>query len=151
MVLPLGEYSDRRLINLGANRLVISPQLGVLHQRNRWQFELTGSAFLFQDNDEFWQGTHLEQDPLWFIQAHVVYGFRPGWWVSASTGFAYGGESFVNGQPKNNESRSGYRAVSAGVPLSRSQALKFTWVVAETHVRVGLNSEGLHTAWTLVF
>ena len=151
VTLPLGEYTDRRLINLGANRFVISPQLGVLHQRHRWQFELTGSVFLFQDNDEFWRGTRLEQDPLWYLQGHVVYGFRPGWWVGASAGFAYGGESFVDGVAKNNETRSSYQAVSFGMPLSRTQALKLTWVMAETHVRVGLDTKGLLAAWTLAW
>jgi len=151
VVLPLGEYTDRRLINLGGNRFVLSPQLGILHQRHRWQFEVTGSAFFFQDNDEFWHGAYLEQDPLWFIQAHVVYGLRAGWWIGASGGYAYGGESFVNGQAKNNDARSGYRAFSFGLPLGQGQSLKLSWVVAETHVRAGADSKGLHMAWALAF
>ena len=73
MNVPLGQYNSDWLINLGSNRYVIRPQLGVLHQRRSWQFEVTGSLFLFQDNDEFWLGTRLEQDPLWFVQGHVIY------------------------------------------------------------------------------
>lgn len=148
VTLPFGEYTDRRLINLGANRFVVSPQLGIVHQRNGWQFEMTGSVFLFQDNDEFWRGARLEQDPLWFLQGHVVYGFRPGWWVGASGGYAWGGESYVDGIAKNNETRSGYHAVSIGMPLGKGQALKLTWVAAETHVRVGLDTKGLMAAWS---
>lgn len=151
VVLPLGEYSDRRLINLGANRFVVSPQLGVVHQRHGWQFELTGSVLLFQDNDEFWRGARLEQDPLWFLQGHVVYGFRPGWWVGASGGYAWGGESFVNGVAKNNETRSGYHAVSFGMPLGAGQSIKISWVAAETHVRVGLDTKSLVASWALAW
>jgi len=151
VVMPLGQYTNQRLFNLGANRFVISPQLGILHQRHRWQFELTGSVFIFQDNDDFWRGTYLEQDPLWFIQGHVVYGFRPDWWVGVSGGFAYGGESFVDGQPKNNDARSGYHAVSFGMPLAPRQSLKFTWIVAETHVRIGADSEGFNASWSIAF
>ena len=55
VTLPTGEYRSDRLINLGGNRWVIRPEIGVLHQRKQWQFELTGSVFIFGDNDEFWK------------------------------------------------------------------------------------------------
>jgi len=149
VVLPAGEYNPDWLLNLGGNRYVLRPQIGLLHTRHNWQFEATGSVFLFQDNDEFWRGTRLEQDPLWFIQGHVIYGFKPGWWASLSTGYAYGGEATVNGVPKNNDARSSYWALSLGMPLSARQAFKLTWVVADTHVRAGSNSNALLAAWSI--
>ena len=54
--LPLGEYQDDKLINLGQNRFYLSPQLGVLHTRGEWSFELTGTTYFFTDNDEFFNG-----------------------------------------------------------------------------------------------
>ena len=95
--LPLGDYNNQKLINLGHNRFYVRPQLGVLHQHNKWQFELTGSVFLYQKNDEFWNGNELKQKPLWFLQGHVIYTFKPGWWASVSGGYAYGGHSDING------------------------------------------------------
>jgi hypothetical protein len=50
ITLPTGEYSSDQLINLGSNRWIVRPQLGVLHQRNQWEVELTGSVFLFGDS-----------------------------------------------------------------------------------------------------
>jgi len=149
VALPLGQYNSDWLLNLGANRVVLRPQLGVLHQRRKWQFELTGSVFLYEDNDEFWKGTRLEQDPLWFVQGHVIYGFRPGWWVSLSSGYAYGGEAFVNGVAKDNDARSSYWAISLGMPLTARQALKVAYVTADTHVRAGANLQSLLLAWTI--
>jgi hypothetical protein len=146
---PLGQYNSEWLINLGSNRYVVRPQLGLLHQRDKWQFEVTGSLFLFQDNDEFWKGTRLEQDPLWFLQGHVIYGFKPGWWASFSGGYAYGGEAHVNDVPKNNDTRSRYLALSLGMPLSARQALKFTYVTADTHVRAGADTRSLLVAWSV--
>ena len=55
IVMPFGDYNESKLINLGGNRMVYRPQLGILHQRRNWQFELTGSVFLYGDNDEFWE------------------------------------------------------------------------------------------------
>ena len=68
LTLPFGDYTNETLINLGNNRWMVRPQLGVLHQRNDWQFELTGSVLLFGKNDDFWHGTERKQDPIWFLQ-----------------------------------------------------------------------------------
>jgi len=57
---PLGEYFDDKLINLGSNRFTIRPQLGVVHNRGKWGFELTGSAWIYTDNDDFFGGKKLE-------------------------------------------------------------------------------------------
>ena len=70
---PLGQYFDDKLINLGNNRFTIRPQLGVIHNRGKWGFELTGSAWIYTDNDDFFGGKKLEQDPFYTIQGHVVY------------------------------------------------------------------------------
>ena len=149
MGLPFGQYNSDWLINLGSNRYVVRPQLGILHQRYKWQFEVTGSVFLFQDNDEFWRGTHLEQDPLWFIQGHLIYSFKPRWWVSLSGGYGYGGESSVNDVPKNNDSRSSYWSLSLGLPLSARQSMKFAYLTTDTNVRAGHNSDALLAAWSI--
>jgi len=149
VTLPLGQYNSDYLINLGRNRYVIRPQLGILHQRYKWQFEVTGSVFLFEDNDEFWRGTRLEQDPLWFIQGHVIYSFKPRWWASASGGYAYGGENSVNDVPKNDDARSSYWALSVGLPLTARQALKFSYLKIDTHVLTGFSADSLMAAWSI--
>jgi len=72
VIMPFGEYSSDRLINLGANRWVVRPQLGVTHTRGKWIGELTGSVFLYSNNNEFWMNTKLESDQLWALQAHLI-------------------------------------------------------------------------------
>lgn len=145
---PLGEYTSERLINLGKNRWVFRPQLGILHQRHKWQFELTGSVFLYQTNDEFWKGTELKQDALWFAQGHVIYSFKPRWWASFSAGYAYGGRAYVDGVRKSNI-RARYIALSLGLPISARQSLKFTYLTSDTHVSTGNNIDALLAAWSI--
>ena len=151
VTLPFGDYDKTKLINLGGNRMVYRPQLGILHQRRNWQFELTGSVFLFETNDEFWNGNVLKQDPLWFAQAHVIYSFRPGWWASVSGGFAHGGRSEVSGVPKIDDRRSRYIALSLGVPINQQQGLKFTYLTSDTHIETGVNTNALLMGWTFVW
>ena len=149
VTLPLGEYSSERLINLGGNRWVIRPQLGVLHQYRQWQFELTGSVFIYETNHEFWRGTVLRQDPLWFVQAHVIRSFKPGWWASASGGFAHGGTSFINGVRKADDARTRYFALSLGMPLNARQSLKITYLTSDTNISVGKNIDALLVGWSI--
>lgn len=44
VVLPTGHYLKDRLINLGGNRFIFRPQLGVVHNRGPWSYELTGGV-----------------------------------------------------------------------------------------------------------
>ena len=77
--LPLGEYLEGKLLNLGQNRFVIRQQIGVLHTRKKWSFELTGSTFLYGDNDDFLVDSTLEQSALYALQGHVIRFFdKPG-------------------------------------------------------------------------
>jgi len=146
---PLGDYDNTTLINLSSNRMVYRPQLGILHQRRNWQFEATGSVFLYGSNDDFWNGKVHEQDPLWFLQGHIIYAFKPGWWVSVSSGFAHGGRSKVNGDPKINDTRSRYLALSLGIPINAQQGLKFTYLTSDTNTSTGAKTNALLVGWSV--
>ena len=125
------------------------PQLGVLHQRYKWQFELTGSVFLYQTNDEFWKGNTLKQEPLWFLQGHVIYSFKPGWWASLSGGFAHGGRSKISGVTERKTTGHAISALSLGVPINRQQSLKFIYFTSDTNIDVGSNTDALLAAWSI--
>jgi len=151
LTLPVGEYFPGRLINLGQNRYILRTQLGALHQRGPWQFELTGTVSFYSDNDEFFGGTHLEQDPLGFLQAHVIRSFARGRWGSISAGYSYGGESQIDGVPKDNDERTRYLAVSVGTPLGRGQSLKLSYVNADTNILLGSSSDTLLLSWSVAW
>jgi hypothetical protein len=150
VVLPWGEYFDNRLINLGGNRLVLRPSLGLLHQRGHWEFELTGSVSLYDDNDAFFGGKRLEQDPLYFAQGHVIRSFGRRLWVGASAGYSFGGEATIDGVAKDNDDRTRYFALSVGAALGRHTAMKLAWASVDTNILLGTSSDALllTTIWT---
>lgn len=148
---PLGEYSRDRLINLGANRWVVRPQLGVTHTRGRWTYELTGSVFYYSDNDEFFNNSKLENDALYAVQGHLIYTFRPGLWVSASTAYGTGADPTINGVPKDAETGNWLTALSAGIPIDPTQGLKFTWLRTRTQEDTGVNLDALLIAYSRLF
>ena len=151
MRLPWGEYYPDRLINLGDNRLVIRPQLGVTHTRGRWTAELTGSVFIYGDNDEFRGANRLSKDDLWALQAHVIYQIKPGYWVSASTAYGEGADSAINGVRGSNRVENWLSSFNFGIPLSRTQGLKFSWLRTRTQNATGADTDSFGVAWNTVF
>ena len=149
--MPTGDYSNQRLINLGDNRWIIRPQLGVTHTRGRWTGELTGSVFIYTDNNDFWQQSELETDPLYALQAHVIYSFRPGLWVSVSTAYGWDGEATVNGDAKNNPSGNWLSAVSLGLPINRKQGIKITYLRGRTQKPTGADIDSVILGYSLMF
>ncbi len=128
VTLPMGEYYDEKLLNIGTNRYTIRPQIGAVHTRGPWSYELTGSVFFFTDNDSFYNGNTLEQDPFYAIQTHVIRVFSPGVWGSLSAGYGKGSQTTVNGR-ENDDKRDGFiTALSFGLPITANQGLKFSYV-----------------------
>ena len=150
--LPIGEYFRDRLINLGENRFVLRPELGILHIHQKWSYELTGSISLFEDNDEFWPAdSKREQNPLFLIQGHVVYTFNPRIWASVSAGYGFGGESSINDVARNDKHDNYFWALTLGVPLTRHQRIKLTYAGVRTNNLVGVDSHNLLIAWSSLF
>ncbi len=149
--MPTGKYSSDRLINMGANRWVVRPQLGVTHNRGKWTGELTGSVFIYADNDHFWKDTKLETDPLFALQAHLIYNFRPGLWASLSTAYGWGGEATVNGDAKNNPSGNWLTALSFGFPINRMQGIKIAWIRGRTQKPTGADIDSIALGYSIMF
>jgi hypothetical protein len=151
LTLPTGDYNSARLINLGSNRWVIRPQLGVTHSRGNWSGELTASTFIYTNNDNFWRGTELETDPLFAVQAHLVYTFRPGLWTSLGTAYGWGGEATVNGDAKNNPSGNWLTSLSFGFPIDRKQGFKVAWIRGRTQKPTGGDIDSLALSYSVMF
>ena len=150
VVAPLGEYFDDKLINLGDNRWIIRPQLGVTHTRGPWTYELTASTFFFTENDNF-QGTKLENDPLYAIQGHLIYTFRPGLWTSISSAWGTGAEPTVDGMPRDAETENWLAALSVGLPVSRTQGIKLAYIRSQTLVDTGADLNTIVLAYSKMF
>lgn len=98
VVLPLGKYDSKKLVNIGTNRWAFKPELGLSHPLGRWDLDLYGGAWVFRDNADFFGGRRREQAPLWTLQSHVSYTFRPRLWLAADATFYDGGRTTVDGE-----------------------------------------------------
>ncbi len=150
-VLPTGYYLDDRLLNLGENRYTFRPQIGMVHSRGPWSFEVTGSVWIFGDNDEFWNGNHLEVDPLVSLQGHLVHTFAPGLWLGLSAGHDFGGEATVNGIAKDDRRSLVSGAITLGVPVNRKVGLKFGYLGSRTLEDIGADLDTVFVAASVLW
>ncbi|NOX98710.1 MAG: transporter [Verrucomicrobia bacterium] len=141
--LPTGNYLDDKLLNIGTNRFTFKPQFGVVHNRGSWTTELTTAVWLFTDNDDFWNRNHFAQDPLYTLQAHLVYTFRPGLWVGGGVAYGIGGGSTLNGVYKDDRKGNLVGGVSFGIPISKKVGITFSYIGYRTQVDVGGNTDNL--------
>jgi hypothetical protein len=151
MQFPTGQYDDQKLINLGGNRYTFRPQLGGTHTWNKWSAELTLAGLFFTDNEDFFYGKRLEQDPVYTADANLIYTFRPGLWVAAGVGYAVGGNTTVNGVSSDNTQSSLGWALSLGVPISRTVGVKFAYIGTRTEVDTGSDTDTLACAISVMW
>ncbi len=149
--LPLGQYYEDKLLNLGENRFTFRPALGMVHNHRKWSAEVTGSLWLFTDNHAFWNGNKREQDPLFIIQGHGIYTFRPGVWVSGSAAYGTGGASTINGVDKNDTRKNLAWAVSVGYPLTRALGLKIATIGNDSRAPTGFDSNSVAAALSVLW
>lgn len=149
--LPTGQYYSDKLINLGSNRYTFRPQLGVLHSRGKLSMELTGSLWLYTDNDDFFGGKRLENDPLLVLQGHLTYSIRPGLWLGAGIGYGYGAESTLDGTNKDDKRKNLAWGGSVSYPITRQVGTKLTYVGTQSQTSLGADTHtialGLSVLW----
>lgn len=150
VTLPLGDYEKDKLLNLGHNRFAVRPQLGVVHTRGPWSYELTGSVFFYTGNSDF-VGMRRAQSPLLAIQTHLIYSSPHGWWTSVSAAYDEGGESRIDGERKDDRRRDLLYGLSAGFSHNRHSSLKLAYVGSRTRKDLGVNADYLALALSVRF
>lgn len=149
--LPTGHYRQGRLLNLGENRYVVKPQLGVTHTRGPWTLELTGELWLHEDNDEFFGKNRLEQEPLYFAHGHVVRSLPRGRWASFSLGYNYGGETRINGRSQGDLKKNYGWKLTYAQPISDRAGIRLSYLGARTRQDTGSDlttfAAGLTFSW----
>jgi hypothetical protein len=93
---PLGQYDHTKLVNLGAHRWSLKPEVGMTHAMGRWVVELMAGVWLFTDNTDFASGHTRTQDPILSTQAHLTYRFGPRIWLAGDATFYRGGRTAVD-------------------------------------------------------
>jgi hypothetical protein len=144
---PAGQYDDDRVVNLGANRWAVKPELGIAKTWGPVSLELASAVTFFQDNRDF-LGQTREQDPLYAFQAHLVYSFRRALWVALDGTYYLGGRTRVGGIRNDDLQRSTRTGVTSSMPLTARQSLKL-YASTGVSTRVGGDWNTVGLAWQI--
>jgi hypothetical protein len=102
LALPVGEYDDDKLVNMGLNRwygriaFPFKYHFGVFTPGYMSSLELIPSVWLFAENDDF-MGQKLENEPLYQFEAHLTHDFTRTFFGSLDLLYRRGFQSEVDG------------------------------------------------------
>ena len=147
VVVPTGQYSSEKLINIGTNRWAFKPELGLSHPAGPWTLEAAAGVWLFTDNEHAYPGEVVRsQDPLYSFQAHVGYTFRPGLWVAGDATYYAGGKTYADGVPGDTRQANSRAGVTLSVPLGKGHSLKLAGATGVS-ARVGSRFDTIGIAY----
>lgn len=147
---PSGQYDPAKLINIGANRWSIKPELGLSHPVGRFWLELYGGLWFFTPNPDFFGGSRREQQPIATLQAHASYTFRPRLWLAGDATFYRGGRTTVDGGAETDLQSNSRLGVTVALPTGRRHSLKLAWATGVT-TRIGGDFDSLAIGWQVLW
>jgi hypothetical protein len=121
---PLGQYDPDRMVNLGSNRWFVRPDIGISKAWGDFVLELSTGVIFFADNNEYYGGRNLEQNPVSVTQAHVIYTFGRGVWGAVSWVCDYGGRTKIDGVRNDDEQSNSRVGAMFSMPVNRNNSIK---------------------------
>ena len=146
VVAPWSQYDDSKLINIGTNRWSFKPEVGISKAIGPWTLEGTAAATIYTDNNDFLGGNTLSQDPVYSVQAHLIYGFRSGIWASVDATYFAGGRTTVNGVLNSDLQQNWRVGGTLAFPVNRGNSIKL-YVSSGVSARTGNNFDLIGVAW----
>lgn len=148
VVAPLGQYNDTKLLNIGTNRWSFKPELGLSKVWGSLAAELAFGAETYTDNDDFLDGKRREQDPIYSVQAHLIYRFRHGIWGAVDGVYFWGGRTTVDGVRGDDllQSTRVGATLAVPVPVGQGHSLKL-YGSSGVSTRFGGDFDLIGVAW----
>lgn len=125
VTVPLGQYDDTKLVNIGTNRCSVKTEIGGSKAFGRWTIELAPAVTLYTDNDDFFGGHRREQAPIYSAQANVSYTFAPSCWLALTAGYFVGARSTLDGVENNDQQEGPRFGATFAYPMTRNHSVKF--------------------------
>lgn len=144
--LPLGQYDSDKVLNIGTNRWAISPELGISKAIGPLTLELAAAATFYTDNDDFLGGRTRSQDPLYSVQAHVIYNFQSGIWIAVDGTYYTGGRTTIDGVGSDDLQSNTRVGLTATFPVDRHNSVK-VYASSGVSARTGGDFDAVGLAW----
>jgi len=143
--LPLGEYDEQNLVNLGSNRWAFRVGVPIIHPLE-WipgkltTLELIPNLSFFTENPD----KKLKQDPLLTVEGHLTQNFTSNFW--GAFGFLYnrGGKTKIRGVQQNGTQKSLSLSVALNYEFSPNWVVGFRFGETVARNEFGLDGSLYH-------
>ncbi len=122
--IPVGQYDDTRIVNIGTNRWFFKPSVGVSKAVGPWTYEAVTAVTFYTDNHDFYGGNTRSQDPLYSLEGHVIRSYPSGIWASLDATFFTGGATTMNGDYARDLQRNWRVGGTLAIPVDRRNSVK---------------------------
>jgi hypothetical protein len=143
---PVGQYDETRIVNLGANRWYFKPEFGASKALGSWTLEGKLAATMFTDNKDFFNGNRRSQDPIYSAQANVIYSFDNGVWASLDGTYLTGGRTTLDGVRGDDLQKNWRVGATVALPVDVRNSIKFH-ASSGVSARTGNNYDLVGVAW----
>ena len=124
--IPWGKYNSNQMINVGANRSLIQPAMGLSQAVGPWRLELAGMATIYTSNNNYMGSNTLSQSPIYSGETHLIYYFPSTAWISADATYFTGGQTYLNGLPVNGIQENWRFGSTLSYPLDKSNSIRLS-------------------------
>ncbi|HYA39216.1 MAG TPA: transporter [Candidatus Methylomirabilis sp.] len=146
VTVPAGQYDPDKLVNIGTNRWSIKPELGISKAAGRMTLELAAGVTYYTENDNFFGGSTLQEDPIYSIQGHFTYSFHNHAWAALDLTYYTGGRTTLDGVPGNDLEKNSRVGGTYAFPLDRHHSIKF-YASTGVSTRTGTDFDIAGIAW----
>jgi hypothetical protein len=150
VILPLGQYDDSKLVNLGTNRFAFKPEIGISKTFNRLVLELATAVNIYTENHNSYGGKTLIQDPIGSVQSHVIYNFKKGIWTALDATYYWGGNTTIDGVQTNSMQENSRIGLTFALPINIHHSIKLNLSTGTT-TRTGTDFDSVILAWQYRF
>jgi hypothetical protein len=124
--IPWGKYNSEQMLNVGANRSLIQPAIGVSQAIGSWRLELAGMATIYTNNTSFLGSNTLSQNPVYSSEAHGIYYFENTAYISADATYFMGGQKYVNGTAISGSQENWRFGSTFSYPINKHNSIRLT-------------------------
>jgi hypothetical protein len=143
---PLGQYDKDKLVNLGNNRWFVKPDMGISKAWGALTLELSTGVFFFTNNDNYFGGKTLKQDPLSTTQVHATYNLGRGVWAALSWAYDYGGRTTIDGVRSDDSHSNSRLGATLALPVNRNNSIKL-FGSTSLHTKAGTGFDLVGIVW----
>jgi hypothetical protein len=124
--IPWGKYNSNQMINVGANRSLIQPAMGLSQAVGPWRLELAGMTTIYTSNNNYMGSNTLSQSPIYSGETHLIYYLPSTAWISADATYFTGGQTYLNGLPVNGTQENWRFGSTLSYPLDKGNSIRLS-------------------------